>query len=885
MAYSSGEGGYGASASVFHFDAARAEGVSISDPELLFKGHYGRSGPDLVLTGQNGHRHIVPGYFATEKHPALVAPNGAHLSGDLVDLLSGSRTPGQYAQAQTTAPADTIGKIEKVVGTVDVVRNGVTVALHVGDAVHKSDVIETGADSSCGVSFPDGTALNLVANTRMALNDYSFDAGSTSSNGALFTLVEGTFAFVAGAVAHTGDMKIGTPVATMGIRGTTGILGTNIGEVFFLLRDDYHTNHHGILELIEFGITISDTDYVTYCTTGSCRQQPVTNSQRTLFGNIIDQLDEIIDRSNNPNPKSDHVPGSGDNPNLLLPIVFPILEGTPPPINVHSTGAQDGPPSSSDLANFGALLMQPGAPSSNVFIWNSLGTTSPWPTNVDWNQGAPPTQPDAQVVIQAGTLIYNLPVTTKVSFLTVDAGATLEITSGELIPAGLIDNGTIIVVGDPPTFVVNGPVEVASGGKIIDDSGTILYENGLITVDAAAGGKPAGIIVSLGSSSVIDFTNDTVDNSGRIEADHGGEVSFYELNIENERGANIAADGWGSEVRFDRDHVDSSGRIAAEHGGEVSFYELSIDNRRGAEIASDGWGSEVKFDRDHVDNFGLIEAENGGQVDFWRSSVDNRGTIGAKFGGILDVESFVDNTHGSISVSDCGVAYFAQCVTGGTATVQGGTLIFGAASNVAVAFDNGASGTDYGALILGDWWHFSGEISGFTGTAGNAASSDEVELLNFSGPHLHDFASFDSSTDITTLTVWNSHELVSLKFVGDYTTCDFTVTQAGCNVEIFDPPAANPPGPSVSITGPGNDTFVFQPGSGAETIANFNPRADTIELDHFANVQNVRELTSLISNDGHGGAFIQLDHSDSIDIPGVTASYLQAHLQSLVHLH
>jgi hypothetical protein len=89
--------------------------------------------------------------------------------------------------------------------------------VHVGDAVYKSDVVETGANSSCGIGFPDGTALDLVAGTRMALNDYSFDANGASNN-ALFTLVEGTFAFVAGQVAHTGSgMKIATPVATMGI--------------------------------------------------------------------------------------------------------------------------------------------------------------------------------------------------------------------------------------------------------------------------------------------------------------------------------------------------------------------------------------------------------------------------------------------------------------------------------------------------------------------------------------------------------------------------------------------------------------------------------------------------------------------------------------------
>ncbi len=72
---------------------------------------------------------------------------------------------------------------------------------------------------------------------------------------------------------------------------------------------------------------------------------------------------------------------------------------------------------------------------------------------------------------------------------------------------------------------------------------------------------------------------------------------------------------------------------------------------------------------------------------------------------------------------------------------------------------------------------------------------------------------------------------------------------------------------------------------GAETINNFNPQVDTIELDHFANVQNVQQLAALITPDAHGDAVIELGHNDSISHPRHDASYLQAHLQSLVHLH
>src|SRR4029077_4483126 len=249
---SSTEGGYGIGVSTDHVDASHGDRIDIPDAALLFRGHFTRSGPDLVLTGQDGHRFVVTGYFASEKHPDLVAPNGAHLNGDLVDLLAGSPTPGHYAQAGTTLPPDAIGKVEKVVGQVTLIHNGVAGPLHVGDPVYKTDVVQTGANSSCGIAFPDGTALDLVNNTRMALNEYNFSPNS-AANGALFSLVEGTFAFVAGQVAHTGEgMKINTPIATMGIRGTVGlfrseatVINSNLGHVWSVfLHEDIDGSHH-----------------------------------------------------------------------------------------------------------------------------------------------------------------------------------------------------------------------------------------------------------------------------------------------------------------------------------------------------------------------------------------------------------------------------------------------------------------------------------------------------------------------------------------------------------------------------------------------------------------------------------------------------------------
>ena len=70
-----------------------------------------------------------------------------------------------------------------------------------------------------GITFIDGTVFGLSSNARMVLNEMVYDPNG-SNNSSLLSLVAGTITFVAGETAKHGDMKIDTPVATMGIRGT-----------------------------------------------------------------------------------------------------------------------------------------------------------------------------------------------------------------------------------------------------------------------------------------------------------------------------------------------------------------------------------------------------------------------------------------------------------------------------------------------------------------------------------------------------------------------------------------------------------------------------------------------------------------------------------------
>ncbi len=197
-----------------------ADTVTVPDAHLLFSGDYARSGADLIISDQF-HRMVVPNYFSGDKHPALVSAQGAPLDPKVVDALTGHV---QYAQAAgTAAAAKVVGHVVKMTGSASIVRNGVTIDVNNGDVVYQSDVVQTGSGSTLGLVMIDGTTFNLTANARLMLNDLTYDATSTS-NSALFTLVQGAANFVAGQVAKTGDMKVSTPVATMGIRGTAVIL-------------------------------------------------------------------------------------------------------------------------------------------------------------------------------------------------------------------------------------------------------------------------------------------------------------------------------------------------------------------------------------------------------------------------------------------------------------------------------------------------------------------------------------------------------------------------------------------------------------------------------------------------------------------------------------
>ena len=86
-------------------------------------------------------------------------------------------------------------------------------------------MIRTADASNVGITFKDETSFSLDENAEMTLDEMVYDPdtgdGSFSS-----TLTSGVFSFVSGQIskANPDAMSITTPVATIGIRGTQGVL-------------------------------------------------------------------------------------------------------------------------------------------------------------------------------------------------------------------------------------------------------------------------------------------------------------------------------------------------------------------------------------------------------------------------------------------------------------------------------------------------------------------------------------------------------------------------------------------------------------------------------------------------------------------------------------
>jgi hypothetical protein len=323
--------------------------------------------------------------------------------------------------------------------------------------------------------------------------------------------------------------------------------------------------------------------------------------------------------------------------------------------------------------------------------------------------------------------------------------------------------------------------------------------------------------------------------------------------------------------------VDNTGTIALKSAGDATELQIVGDGITleggGQIILSDGSenlivGTNADATLTNVDN----TISGAGQIGAGDGNLtlvnEAQGTIDANVAGgtlTLDTGNAIVNA-GVLEASNGGTLQIVDPVSGGNAIIAGGTMEFDAQSNVNVTFNNGAGVPVYGELVLGDAADFSGQISGFTGTAPNAASSDVIDLAGIN----YNSGSFSENYNSAgVLTVSDGTGSASLTFVDFTGTFKFASDGHG-GTDIFDPPANSSATP-VSIS---NGHFFFHPTLGGET-GNSGTLVAGATQDHFTWVNE--EDWSMLVADTQAGA--------PADVTAHTDAHWHHALQNAVHLH
>lgn len=120
------------------------------------------------------------------------------------------------------ARADLIGAVERAQNAVFADLGGERRALAPEASLFFDEILRTGADARLEAALIDDTRITLGENATLHIDEFVFTPGTTGGSLAL-RVAEGAFLFVGGQVEGPGggDVSITTPLATLGIRGTT----------------------------------------------------------------------------------------------------------------------------------------------------------------------------------------------------------------------------------------------------------------------------------------------------------------------------------------------------------------------------------------------------------------------------------------------------------------------------------------------------------------------------------------------------------------------------------------------------------------------------------------------------------------------------------------
>lgn len=90
--------------------------------------------------------------------------------------------------------------------------------LTIGTNVIFKERVQTSAQGSTQILFPDQSTLNVGRNSSIVIDEFVYDPNAGTGK-MVASLAKGAMRFVGGQISHTAGVTINSPVATLGIRG------------------------------------------------------------------------------------------------------------------------------------------------------------------------------------------------------------------------------------------------------------------------------------------------------------------------------------------------------------------------------------------------------------------------------------------------------------------------------------------------------------------------------------------------------------------------------------------------------------------------------------------------------------------------------------------
>jgi len=172
---------------------------------------------------------------------------------------------------------------------------GATRSLERGAGVFQGDRIDTADGAVIAMEFTDGSTFQLGENASMSVDNYAFGQ-SAESDGFASSIFKGAFRFVSGLIAQrrSRGMGVRTPVATIGIRGTSVAGEADATSARIMLLEPEEDRPTAIEVSNAFGsVTIDEPGFGTEIPDANSPPSPPRRMQLQTIQNLMRTIQSI----------------------------------------------------------------------------------------------------------------------------------------------------------------------------------------------------------------------------------------------------------------------------------------------------------------------------------------------------------------------------------------------------------------------------------------------------------------------------------------------------------------------------------------------------------------------------------------------------------------